>query len=255
MRLVIHHQRRIVSATAIAIAAAASWLVFAAESLSHGQVEALIKRQSQEFSDASARGDGAVLDRYLDDRVVFMGEDGSLGSKKDIVASAGPSPPGISRTLAQTDWVFELHGPVAVTSFTDVLTEDFHGQPFGEKFRSTEVWLNEQGQWRMISSQTLALQEDPPAVTLPGKLLDEYVGSYRAGPDLSYRIARSGDELTGGLAGAQPVVIKAELHDVLFTPGQPRLRKIFQRDAGGKITGFLSRREGHDLLFQRVPRA
>lgn len=39
---------------------------------------------------------------------------------------------------------------------------------------------------------------------------------------------------------------------MLFTPGQPRLRKIIQRDARGKVTGFVSRREGHDLVFKRV---
>ena len=42
-----------------------------------------------------------------------------------------------------------------------------------------------------------------------------------------------------------------ELADVLFTPGQPRTRKIFQRDAQGKVIGFLSRREERDLVFTK----
>jgi len=241
------HHRRIVSVSVLAALIAASQQAYAAES-----VEALIKRQSQEFSDASAKGDAAVLDRYLDDRVAFMEESGELLSKKDILAGAGPAPAGVSNTLKQTDFGLQLHGPVAVTSFTDELTEDFHGQPFHEKFRSTEVWLNEHGHWRMISSQTLALPEDPPALTLPDKTLDEYVGTYRAGPDVSYRISRNGDGLSGALGDAPARPIKAELLDVLFTPGQPRLRKIFQRDANGRISGFVSRREGHDLVFERV---
>jgi hypothetical protein len=40
------------------------------------------------------------------------------------------------------------------------------------------------------------------------------------------------------------------VRDVLFIPGQPRTRKIFQRDADGKVTGFLDRRGGEDLVFR-----
>jgi ketosteroid isomerase-like protein len=213
---------------------------------------ALIKRQSQQFSDASASGDAATLARYLDDRVTFINENGDIATKKDIISSAGPAPSGIHRALTQTDFAVQLYGPVAVTSFTDVLRGDMHGQCLHAKYRSTEVWLKEGSDWRMISSQTIALQDDPPAVPLPAKLLDEYVGTYRGGPDFTCTISRSGDELSASLAGSRPVVIKAELRDVFFTPGQPRLRRIFQRDSSGRITGFVSRHEGHDFLFRRV---
>src|SRR3569833_1613430 len=60
-------------------------------------VEELIRRQSREFTDASGSGNTAVLDRYLDDRVVFMGEDGSIGKKKKNQEGTSPTPPGISR--------------------------------------------------------------------------------------------------------------------------------------------------------------
>jgi hypothetical protein len=42
------------------------------------------------------------------------------------------------------------------------------------------------------------------------------------------------------------------LADALFTPGQPRTRKIFTRDANGRITGFASRREERDVVFTRI---
>ncbi len=134
---------------------------------------AVIRRQSQEFSDASASGDAAVLARYLDDRVIFMNEGGDMATKKDIVDGAQPSPKGTSNTLKQADLKVELHGNVAVTSFADLSTVQFHGQTLHAKYLSTEVWLREAGGWKMISSQTMAAQDDPPAVTLPAKVLDE----------------------------------------------------------------------------------
>jgi hypothetical protein len=39
---------------------------------------------------------------------------------------------------------------------------------------------------------------------------------------------------------------------VFFVPGEPRLRYLFQRDAAGRITGFLQRRESWDLVWKRV---
>jgi hypothetical protein len=192
------------------------------------------------------------LSRLLDDHVTFINEGGESATKKDIVGSAGPLPKGIENHLVQTDFHVQLYGTVAVTSFTDVQTELAHGQTFHAKYRSTEVWLKEGADWRMISSQTIALADDPPSVVLSDKELGDYVGTYSGGPDFMFKIARNGSGLTGTLGSNPTVAMKAEVRDVLFTPGQPRLRRIFQRDAQGKITGFVSRREGHDLVFKRV---
>jgi hypothetical protein len=104
------------------------------------------------------------LARLLDDHVTFINEGGESATKKDIVGSAGPLPKGIENHLVQTDFHVQLYGTVAVTSFTDVQTELAHGQTFRAKYRSIEVWLKEGADWRMISSQTIALADDPPAV-------------------------------------------------------------------------------------------
>jgi len=218
----------------------------------HEDDAALIRRQSEEFSDASASGDAAVLARYLDDRVIFMNEGGDMATKKDIVDGAQPPPKGTSHTLKQADFKVELHGNVAVTSFADLSTGQFHGQTLYAKYLSTEVWLKESDGWKMISSQTMAALGDPPAVTLPDKALDEYVGHYKVGDDYDYVIERHGNELTASANGSKPVVLKAELRDVFFVAGQPRVRRIFQRDDKGRITGFVSRREGHDLILKRT---
>jgi ketosteroid isomerase-like protein len=216
-------------------------------------VAALIKRQSQAFSDASANGDAAVLDRYLDDRVTFMVENGNVVTKKEILGGAGPSPKGISNHLVQADFHVQVYGPVAVTSFTDQSTVHAYGQVSHATYRSTEVWQKEASGWRMISSQTTAVPQDPPAATLPANVLNDYVGTYKAGADITFVIAHDGEGLTGAVNGGKPYAVKAELKDVLFTPGQPRLRRIVQRDAGGKVTGIITRRDGLDaLVLKRV---
>jgi len=215
---------------------------------------AFLRLQSQAFSDASASGDGIALAKLLDDHVTFMLENGDIVSKKDVTGDA-PSPPSATAQpnhLQQKDFAVQFYGDVAVTSFTDQSTVVFKGQTLVSDFRSTEVWRKSRGRWLMISSQTVAVQKDPPAITLPAATLDGYVGRYSLASDYVVEIKRQGTELTGSVNGGEAFSMKAEASDVFFTPGQIRLRRVFQRGADGKVTGFVSRRDGHDLVLQRV---
>ncbi len=213
--------------------------------------EATIRRQSQEFSDASASGDAKTLEKLLADDVVFMDESGGLSTKQEIVSGATPPAEGIKNVLVQSDLAVSLHGDVAVTSFTDTSTMTVFGQNSKARYRSTEVWSKQSGAWKMISSQTLALPDDPAHIQLPAATLDQYAGTYDAGPKLVIKIDHQGDGLVSATNGGKTNPLLVEAPDVLFTPGQPRLRRVFERDASGKITGFNARREGHDLHFKR----
>jgi ketosteroid isomerase-like protein len=220
-------------------------------SVAREDVTATIQRLSQLFSDASAAGDAATLSSLLDDRVTFMVENGKVLTKKDVVAGASPPPASARQVLVQSDFGVQMYGNIAVTRFTDTSTLPFHGQVLHATYRSTEVWRHGRDGWKLISSQTLAVANDPPAVTLPGAMLDEYVGRYEADADFALVIARDGDALTGSSSG-RTYPIKAEARDVLFTPGQPGQRRIVQRDSTGLITGLISRRDGNDLVLRRV---
>ncbi len=215
-------------------------------------IAAKIRRQSQEFSDASASGDTKTLARYLDDRVIFINEGGDIATKKDIATPGPAAPKGITNKLVQTDFNIEVHGHVAVTSFTDNATVHVGDQIMTPRFRSTEVWLDEGDAWRMISSQTVALSDDPPTLALAPGELDEYVGTYQATPGFTVVITRQGNQLLSATNGAKPTPLLAEVRDVLFTPGQPRARRVFERNGNGKVTGFSSRREGHGVEFRKV---
>jgi hypothetical protein len=82
--------------------------------------------------------------------------------------------------------------------------------------------------------------------------LDEYIGIYSLTPDVTYTIRRENGALVGVRTGRAPETLKTELADCLFVPGQPRLRKVFQRDPTGRVTGFVERRESWDVRWQRV---
>jgi hypothetical protein len=65
-------------------------------------------------------------------------------------------------------------------------------------------------------------------------------------------IKREGDHLVSGREGRAMQVLSAEAPDLMFTPGQPREKKLFRRDGVGTVTSFIDRREGEDIVWTRA---
>jgi Domain of unknown function (DUF4440) len=232
---------------------AAAMLAATSSGASAEDISTLLKRQTQELFDAVSAGNGKIWGSYLDADAVITDENGAVTHKTDTVAQVVPLPKGVSGTIVVADWHVAVHGDVAVATHVSDEHEDFHGQHLHSLYRTTTTWLKEASGWKVLGQQTLALRQDPPAVQLSIAMLDDYVGRYRAAPDLVYEITRHGGELDGGVLGGKPGPLKMELRDVAFVPGQPRSRKIFTRDAAGRVTGFLSRREERDVVWTRTP--
>jgi uncharacterized protein DUF4440 len=225
----------------------------AADSMSDAELSALLKKQTKEFSQAGQKGEAAVFDRYLDADVVFTNETGAIASKQELLEGCTPPPANSGeRHIEVTNWVLHRQGDIATATFIDELTHDFHDQKIVLRFQSTETWAKRDGGWKMIASQTMNVQRDPAAITLPVSELDDYVGTYQLDPSIVVKIARDGANLTMTVNAATPVVVKVEVKDVLFTPGLPNVRRIFQRDSAGHVVRYISRRDGADLIFKKV---
>jgi ketosteroid isomerase-like protein len=208
----------------------------------------LLKR-TQAFSDAGQRGDGAAMARMLDPDVIFFNETGEKAARADMAGATPPAAGAPVLAITTTDWDCKVHGDVAVTSFIDVLEQ---GKPGEMKFRSVETWRKEGIAWKMIGSETLTLSQDPEPVVLDGKALDEYTGSYEAGPSMKFTFARKGGELVVSANGGAETAQKAQARDIFFTPGHGATPKVFQRGDDGKITGFIYLRGKNSIVFKRV---
>ncbi|HTT99024.1 MAG TPA: DUF4440 domain-containing protein [Rhizomicrobium sp.] len=211
----------------------------------------VLKAKMQALMDAVAPGDKTPWLAILDKRFTATDENGIVSNYDEMIAQVTPLPAGSSGTIKVTDWKATILGDSAVSTELDDEHEDFHGQKLHAQYRQTSTWLKEGGDWKLVATQTIALRQDPPAVSLPDAMSDAYVGRYRGGPDYVVEITKKDGKLYSATNGGKAVEIKAELADVLFTPGAPRTRRIFQRDAKGKVTGFLSRREERDVVFTK----
>jgi Domain of unknown function (DUF4440) len=219
---------------------------------SPAEISALLERQTQELMDSIATGNRDPWQRYVHDDIVYAAEDGSTKSKAELLDELHAFPNEIWGKLRVTRFRTVVHGSTVVANYVSEEEEGYFGQTIHARYLSTDTWIETDAGWRLIASQVLALRDDPPAVKLPPAKLEEYVGTYALTPDVTYTVRRDQNTLIGQRTGRKPEPLRIEVPDCLFVPGQPRLRKIFQRNLEGRVTGFVERRETWDIAWRRV---
>ncbi|TMQ06046.1 MAG: DUF4440 domain-containing protein [Deltaproteobacteria bacterium] len=216
-----------------------------------GNTQAVLRARTQEMLDAIAAGNAAVWDRYVDPQIVYVSEAGDVEGKAQLLAELKPLPAGISGKIEIGRFEVRQHGDTAVVLHLDEEYEDYFGHAIHAQYLNTATWRLRPDGWKLIGMQVLATLIDPPAIALSAAQLDEYVGTYQLTDAIGYTIRRDGDRLIGERTGRPAQELRVEARDVMFVPGQPRSRKVFQRDAQGRITGFADRREGRDVVWTR----
>ena len=211
------------------------------------------RQRDQALLDAIALGDVKVWDAALAADAVYVDENGEVMSRSDFLKQFTPLPAGASGTLAISAYSARQSGDVVTVIHTDDEQELYHGQHLTAQYLMTETWQRQDGNWKLLLVHAYAILKEPKSIVLSSAELDAYVGRYSAAPDLNYTVRRDGDHLVGERAGRPAAPLKAEAGDVFFVSGQLRTRKIFERDTTGRVTGFIDRREGSDLVWKRVP--
>lgn len=217
-------------------------------------VETALQHVCQELLDAVASGDKAVWTRYLHDRVVHVDENGARRNKAELIGELTPLPPGLEGRATVERFKAEVHGSVAVATYEVQEHLDYFGQTLRSRFRVADTWLNTDRGWRLISEQVSAVQKDPPVIGLTQKQLCAYEGTYALTEAILATVRCTSQGLLVEREARPSVTYVAEFEDVFFVPGQPRTRRIFQRDSRGRIVGFVDRREGEDVRWVKRPR-
>jgi len=218
------------------------------------QTTELLRAQDQALLDAFAPGDRKVWDRALAADAVYVDETGAIMSRGEFLKQLEPLPAGASGSIQIASYSAHISGDVATVIHTDDEQENYHGQMLHALYLTTETWHREAAEWKLQLVHTYAVLADPPAISLPAEALQQYAGRYVAG-DLVYLVQWDGKQLAGGREAGPMRPLQVEVRDVFFVAGQPRVRKIFQRDESGHVTGFVNRREGRDLVWRRAPAA
>jgi hypothetical protein len=217
-------------------------------------VPAALKSQTQALMNAITNGTPAVWEQALDDAATITDEGGSVSTKAELVKSIHSLPKGVSGSIEIVDFRAFVHGSAAVTNYVSDEHENYHGHALHCQYRATDTWIRHASGWRLIASQVLALKTDPPAIALTAEKANDYVGRYALDESITYEIRMRDGKLEGKRSDRPTAeALSMESPDVFFVGGNPRYRKVFQRDDQGRITGFVERREAWDIAWARLP--
>lgn len=214
---------------------------------------AVITRQMQQMSDSLVPGDTKPWVNYVDPQVIFAEEDGSFKGKDGLVKEIAPMPKGLGGEIKVELLAYSEDGDTAVAQFRQHETERYYGQTIHASYLTNTTWKKRADGWKLIAGESLAERTDPPAIILPAATLAKFAGTYRLkNSEPTYTLTVDGGKLRGARTGRKSSEWKAETRDVFYIPGDNRIRKIFQYDASGKVTGFIERRESWDLVWEKV---
>jgi hypothetical protein len=214
---------------------------------------ALLTQYEQQLCDAVTNGTPAVWDKFLDRDVIFAEEDDSYKGKDGMIEEVRPLPKGLGGAIKVELLSYHEDGDTAVALFRQHEIERYYGQTIHASYLTNTVWKKRPDGWKQIEGQVLAERVDPPSIALSVGDLQKFAGNYKLkDSEPTYALALIDGKLMGGRTGKAPSRWNAETRDVFFIKGDPRIRKIFQYDASGKVTGFIERRESWDIVWNKV---
>jgi hypothetical protein len=223
-------------------------------------VTLLIRKRTDTFRAALARGDRAGVEPLLDDELIYVNEDGAVSGRRDLQVGPAPgAPKPTASSVKLTDWIARHVGGVVVSTYVVDTLDHYGQQSVEERSLAMDVWLKQASDWKLIESQIIPLNQDPVVANAQPGALDDYVGTYAAAPNFSVAVSHDGQALALSTNGGKPVQVAPEATDIFFVPGLEsgvrRSRIVFQRDAAGAITGYVSSRGLALKRFTAAPAA
>jgi len=214
-----------------------------------GDSEVLIKI-TQQLLDDIAVGDRSRWSKYLADDCVVTGDDGRTLTKEQFLEELQPLPKGYTGKIELDRPLVRASDGVVVISYDLHEQENVFGQSLKVEYHTTDTWQLRRKEWQLVASQSLRKFADPPlGPTDPSRYAD-YIGTYELAASVAYTVSEEGGKLFGQRTGRNKEELLPETPDAFFRKGLPG-RRIFVRDAKGRVVRMADRLEGVDLVWTK----
>jgi ketosteroid isomerase-like protein len=120
-------------------------------------IEQELIRLDKEWNEAEARRDVATLERIMSSDFQSIGEDGSVETRANVL-DAFRSGDVRLESIEAGDYSVSVYDDVAWMTHRATLRGTYKGQDIGSTYRTTHLWIKEDGQWRVASSQKTAIR-------------------------------------------------------------------------------------------------
>ena len=208
-------------------------------------------RNTQELFDAVAVGDQLPFKKYYADDVLFSDEKGRNMDKAALVKDVSPLPPGYSGTIKIVQPQSRIVGETAVLSYDLDETETVFGQKLSARYHEIDTWMYRSGKWQIIATQVHRYYEDPAPGKADTSKFEDYVGTYRLGPERTMTISTENGHLYATRNGRPREELIPEASDIFFRKGVEG-RTLFGHSDDGKVTTLIDRRNNEDVVWAKA---
>src|ERR1700719_1651963 len=117
-------------------------------------VEDQIKKQEQNWAQATVKEGAAAVDQYEADDIIDTDPSGRVTDKTNL--SSGDLK---FQSVELSELKVHVYGDTAVAAGTSTVKGTYKGQDISGKYRFTDVWVKRNGKWTAVASQSTKLQQ------------------------------------------------------------------------------------------------
>jgi hypothetical protein len=206
---------------------------------------------AQQLMDA-VPADASVWQHFLSDSALYVGEDGEVDGKKELLASFGAFPPGLSGSIKVQNWKVTDLGDVAVIVFDALESQSVFEQRIEVHYLTSQTWHRENGRWRMLVTQTNVRAQDPRPMPVDRARLAAFAGNYVLG-SWRYTVELRNGGLVAGASAARMAALIPVGDNVFVRQADPLgVLHVFVRLPDGRVDRLIQRRKFADLSWRRV---
>jgi hypothetical protein len=207
---------------------------------------------AQKLYDAIPAGNKAVWEKYVADDLIYTDENWRLLTKKELVESLVPFPKDFSGSIRIANVQSRITSDAAILSYRALEEQYVFGQKLSPIYLVTDTYFKRNGQWQLIASHLIVLPSARQPLAVDPKHFASIVGEYELTPGIAYTITLEDGKLMGQRTGRAKEELLPADENIFYPKGTIRGEKVFVRDASGRVTQMLDRRENNDLVWKRV---
>ena len=120
-------------------------------------VEDQIKKNEQDWAQATIKEGTAAVDRYEADDIVTTDPSGRVTDKAQDKKDLSSNDLKFA-SMDLSDLTVHVYGNTAVAAGANTLKGTYKGQDISGKYRFTDTWVKRNGKWQVVASQSTKQQ-------------------------------------------------------------------------------------------------
>jgi hypothetical protein len=204
------------------------------------------------------RDTSAVRGGLADDFRWVLATGGQVVTRSELIAAIARAPSSAVVTYGVDSAHVEIVGRVAMVDYRLTDRRRFGGYARAFVSRGTDTFIERDGEWRLTRRTQTWIVSPPATITLGPTALRAFVGRYEHGSGFVDDVRLEGGELvatsSAEAAAALPGAHLRPVSDDAFSPDGVAPLIVFERDASGRVTGYVQQSpDGSVVRARRLP--